>query len=159
MTDDLCSREAEVLRACGSGEWPADLLAHLATCVPCREVRTVALCLQQDVDAEQLQPLPDAGGIWWRARVQAQREARARALRPLETLERGEPLVALIAVVTLLVLRGDAIAARAFQWIAGDASGQMLAVMPPALLPVLFVGLGLCGLVLLVGLSAVIAND
>jgi hypothetical protein len=159
MTDDLCLREAEVLRACASGDWPDDLQAHVATCDGCRDVRAVTLFLQSGLDAEHEQPLPDATAIWWRAKVQAQQEARQRALRPIDALERSEPLVALVAVVTLLVLRGDAIASRVVEWAAGDATGQMLAVLPPALMPVLFVGFALCGLVLLVGLGAVLAND
>lgn len=159
MTDDLCPREAEVLRACASGEWPADLQAHVAACDGCRDVRAVTLFLQRGVEDEQARPLPDPEEIWWRAKVQAQQEARQRALRPVEALERSEPLVALVAVVTLLVLRGEAIAARVLEWVAGDATGQMLAVLPPALMPVLLVGFALCGLVLLVGLGAVLASD
>jgi hypothetical protein len=159
MTNDLCVREAEVLRACASGDWPDDLQTHVATCDGCRDVRAVALCLQGGLAEEHEQSLPDAAGIWWRAKVQAQREARQRALRPIDALERSEPLVALVAVVTLLVLRGDAIASRVVQWATGDATGQMLAVLPPALLPVLFVGFALCGVVLLVGLGAVLASD
>ena len=45
-------------------------------------------------------------------------------------------------------------------WATSDATGQAVqALMPPALLPVLMVGALLGGLVLLVGLGAVVAND
>lgn len=160
MTDDLCPREAEVLRACTSGDWPADLQAHVETCDGCRDVRAVAHFLQDVVRDGDAQPLPDASGIWWRARLQAERDARQRALRPIDALERSEPLVALVAIVTVLVLRGEAIASRVLQWAAGDGTSLALqAVLPPALMPVLIAGFALCGLVLLVGLGAVIAND
>ncbi len=159
MIDDMCSRQAEVSLACVSGDWPSDLQTHVTDCDACRDVRAVTLFLQQEVAAEQFLPLPDPSEIWWRAKVQAQQEARQRALRPVEALERVEPLVALVAVVTVLVLRGDALASLAFEWFSGGAGAQVLAVMPPALLPLFFVGLGLCSLVLLVGLGAVLAND
>jgi hypothetical protein len=173
MTDDLCPREAEVLRACESGDWaglgePAlpshssqsELRAHLATCESCREVEAVTRVLMLSVEAESAEPIPDAADVWWRAQWQARQDARARAMRPLDTIERAEPLVALVAVATLLVMRGDVIASRIFGWVASDATGHALqTLMPPAILPLLFVGIGLGGLVLLVGLGAVVAKD
>ena len=117
--------------------------------------------LRLALGAEPAEAAQSADDIWWRAQWQARQDARARAMRPLETIERVEPLVALVAVATLLVLRGEAIASRAFAWpLAADATGHALqAVMPPAVLPLLIVGVGLGGLVLLVGLGAVLAND
>jgi hypothetical protein len=160
MTDDLCPREAEVLRACESGDWPAGLQAHLVACAACREVEAVTRVLLLEVEAEASEPLPAANDIWWRAQVQARQDATARAMRPLETIERAEPIAALVAVATLLVLRGDAIASRVSAWLATDATGHALQVaMPPALMPLLIIGAGLGGLVLLVGLGAVLAND
>lgn len=160
MSDDLCPREAEVLRACESGAWPDGLPDHLATCGSCREVQAVTRVLMLSVEAEAAEPLPDAADIWWRAQWQARQDARARAMRPLDTIERAEPLVALVAVATLLVMRGDAIASRAFSWLASDATGYALqTLMPPAILPLLFMGVGLGCLVLLVGLGAVAAKD
>lgn len=184
MTDDLCPREAEVLRACESGEWaglppapegsgapggePAlpsgssqsELRAHVATCEACREVEAVTRALRLALEAEPAEAARSADDIWWQAQWQARQEARARAMRPLETIERAEPLVALVAVATLLVLRGEAIASRVFAWLAADATGHALqTVMPPAVLPLLIVGVGLGGLVLLVGLGAVLASD
>jgi hypothetical protein len=173
MTDELCPREAEVLRACESGRWaglgePAlpsassqsELRAHVATCESCREVEAVTRALRLALEAEPAEAARSADDIWWQAQWQARQDARARAMRPLDTIERAEPLVALVAVATLLVLRGEAIASRAFAWLAADATGHALqAVMPPALLPLLIVGAGLGGVVLLVGLGAVLAND
>ena len=78
----------------------------------------------------------------------------------IDALERAEPLVALMAVATLLVVRGDAIAARVMAWASSEANGQVVqALMPSALMPVFMVGALLGGLVLLVGLGAVMAND
>lgn len=160
MTDDLCPREAEVLRACESGAWPDGLQGHLATCESCREVEAVTRVLMESIEVEAAEPMPDAADIWWRAQWQARQDAKARAMRPLDTIERAEPLVALVAVATLLVMRGDAIASRVFGWVASDATGHALqTLMPPAVLPLVLVGIGLGGLVLLVGLGAVLAND
>ena len=160
MTDDLCPREAEVLRAGESGEWTPELKAHLVTCAACREVEAVTQVLRAAVDDEPASVGAPAEDIWWRAQWQARQEMRASAMRPLDTLERAEPLVALVAAATLLVLRGDAMASRLVAWATSDAAGQaMQALMPPALLPVLMLGALLGGLVLLVGLGAVVAND
>jgi hypothetical protein len=159
MTSDPCPREAEVLRSCASGDWPADLHAHVETCDDCRDLRAVALFLQDAARADDSAPLPDAADIWWRGRLLAERDARERAMRPLDTLERSEPLIVLVAVVTLLVLRGEFFLSRLAQWASSDATGQMLSILPPAILPLLIAGFGLCGLVLLVGLGAVLAND
>ncbi len=160
MTGDLCPREAEVLRACESGVWPDEMRAHLATCEACREVEAVTQVLLRAVESEASEPLPAAEDVWWRAQWQARQEARARAMRPLEAIERAEPLVALVAIVSLLVLRGEAITSRVFAWLAADATSHALqTVMPPAILPLVFVGVGLGALILLVGLGAVLAND
>ena len=160
MTDELCPREAEVLRAGESGEWTPDLRAHVATCPACREVEAVTQILREVVDDEPASMGVSADDIWWRAQLQARQAMRANALRPLDTLERAEPVVALVGVATLLVLRGDAIVSGLFAWASRDATGQAVQVlMPPALVPVFMLGALLGGLVLLVGLGAVVAND
>ena len=160
MHDEPCPRESEVLRAVEEGLWPADLRTHADECQACREVEAVTAALREVVDAEAAMPLPAAGDLWWKASWQARREARARALRPLDTLERSEPLVALIALVVLLVARGDLVLNAITRWLSLDGNTQALAaVMPAAVLPFLFIGLGLGALVILVGLGAVVAND
>ena len=160
MTDEPCTREAEVLRAGESGQWTPGLRAHLATCAACREVEAVTQVLREAVDDEPVSTGASADDIWWRAQLQARQEQRANAMRPLDTLERAEPLVALVGVVTLLVLRGDAIVSGLMAWASRDATSQAVQVlMPPALLPLLMLGGLLGGLVLLVGLGAVVAND
>ena len=160
MTEALCPREADVLRACASETWPADLKAHLATCGVCREVESVASVLRAAVALEPADQVPSAHDIWWRAQWQAKQDARARAMRPLDRIERAEPLVALVAVATLLVLRGEAIASRLLAWASSEGTGQALqAVMPPALMPILLIGACLGALVLVAGLGAVVARD
>jgi len=160
MTDDLCPREADVLRAGDTGEWTPELRAHLVTCLACREVEAVTEVLRAAVNDEPVALRASADDIWWKAQLQARQDARASAMRPLDTIERAEPLVALVAVVTLLVVRGDVLASRLFAWTTSDATGQALhAVMPPALLPLLVVAAALGGLVFLVGLGAVLVSD
>lgn len=156
MNEDPCPREAEVLRA----RWTPELRAHLDTCDACREVEAVTHVLRQTVEAEDDESIPGASDIWWRAQWQARQDATARALRPVDTLERAEPLIALVAVATLFVMRGEVIVSRVMSWLTTDATGHALqVVMPPALLPVFIAGAGLGGLVLLVGLGAVVARD
>ena len=160
MSDEFCPREADVLRASESGAWSAELQHHVDTCATCQEVRVVALALQGVVADEALLPLPDAGDLWWKARLQADQEARQRALRPLDTLERAEPLVALVAIVTVLVMRGDALAGRLLTWMAGDGGSQALQLfVPSAVMPFVVVGMALGALVVLVGLTAVVTQD
>jgi hypothetical protein len=160
MTDDLCPHEGEVLRAADSGEWTPELRAHLVTCATCHEVEAVTQALRAAVEDEPVALRFSAEDIWWHAQFEARQQARASAMRPLDALERAEPLVALVGVATLLVLRGDALASRFMAWATSDATGQAVqALLPPALLPVLLAGGLLGGLVLLVGLGAVVASD
>ena len=160
MTDDLCPREADVLRASESSVWSETLRTHLATCAACREVEAVASALRLAVDHDDADALPSADQIWWRAQLQARRDAEARALRPLDTVERAEPLVVLVAIVTAFVLRGDAIMRWLGGWIATDATGQAIqTILPPALMPILLIGAGLGALVMAVGVGAVLARD
>ncbi|WP_396627202.1 hypothetical protein [Luteitalea sp.] len=160
MHDDPCPRESEVLRAVEEGLWPADLRSHATACEACREVEAVASALREVVDAEAALPLPAAGDVWWRAAWLARREARERALKPIDTLERSEPIVAIVAIVAVLVMRGDLVLQTMARWLSLDGGGQALAaVMPAAILPFLLIGLALGGVVILVGLGAVMASD
>lgn len=160
MTDDLCPREADVLQACDTGLWPGELSAHVERCNTCRDVQAVALALTRAVADEDAVPLSDPRDLWWKARVQAEHDARQRAMRPLDAMERAEPLVALVAIVAVLVLRGELIASRVLQWLAGESGGQALQVfLPSAVLPFVLVGVGLGFVVVFIGLSAVVASD
>lgn len=160
MNDAPCPREGDVLRAAETGEWPTGLEAHLGTCAACHEVHAVAAALRLALDEEPPVETSAADDIWWRARWQARQDATSRALRPLDAVERLEPLVALVVVASLVVMRGEAIAARLSAWMAADATGAaMQAVIPAALMPLLLIGAGLGGLVLLVGIGAVLASE
>lgn len=160
MNDAPCPREPDVLRAVEHGEWTADLRSHADGCEACREVRAVAGLLREAVDAEAATPLPEAGDVWWRAEWRARREARARALRPLDAIERSEPLVALVAVAVLLMARGDLVLQTLARWMSFDGGGAALAaVLPAAVMPFVLVGLALGGVVIVVGLGAVVARD
>jgi len=160
VNNDPCLREGDVLRAATSDHWTADLRAHVADCDSCEQVHSVALLMATASADDDTSPLPDPGDIWWKARWLAGQEARQRAMRPVDTLERSEPLVALVLVAALLAWRGDALMAGFFSWAAGDAAAPALQVlMPPAMLPFVIVGAGLCALVLVVGMGTVLARD
>ena len=161
MTDDLCPREAEVLRAGESGEWTPDLQAHLVTCAACREVEAVTQVLRAAVDDEPVAVGASAEDIWWRAQLQARQEmpGRARCARWTPSSApnpswRWWPSRRCWSCAVMRSLRA------LMAWATSDATGQAVqALMPPALLPVLMLGALLGGLVLLVGLGAVVAND
>lgn len=78
-----CVFEEKMERACRSGHWSDELLAHVAGCRGCEEIVLVAsyLCASSRADGPDAQ-LPDAGRIWWRAQLSANARAMERALRP-----------------------------------------------------------------------------
>lgn len=83
-----CEFESEVLAAVIQSRWPdraeASLRAHASTCAICRDVAAVAGAI--DKAREEMRAsaaVPDSGGVWWRARLRARREAAKAAGRPI----------------------------------------------------------------------------
>ncbi len=160
MSRDVCERELEVMAALDTDHWAPDLVIHVETCGACQQVRTIGTELLSYAREEAATPLPDAGGLWWRARLDARREARRRSMRPIDTVERAEPLVAAAAVLLMLTLRGDAVLNAIVMWTSGGAADpSMQLALPGLVLPVLIGGLVVTALVLLVGLGAAFAGD
>lgn len=84
MRQTHCVFEEKTAEASRSGKWSDQLLAHIAGCHACEEVALVASYLCEASHAARLGAgLPDAGRIWWKARVAANVEAVERALRPI----------------------------------------------------------------------------
>ena len=159
MSRDICEREADVLASSG-GPMSDTLQAHLEHCASCREVATLTGAMRAALDEEERLPLPDAGRLWWRAEIEARREARARSMRPLDTVERAEPFIALAAAALLFVLRGDYLLGALARLVPGDASMAALQIaLPGPVLVALVTGVVLSGLMLLVGLGAAFARD
>lgn len=160
MSRDVCERELDVMAAIDANAWPADLVAHIASCDACRQVQAIGGALLGYARAEADEPLPDAGNLWWRARLDARREARRRSMLPLDTVDRAEPFVAVVAVAVVLLLRGDVVMRTLANWLAGSAAAPAVEMAVPGLVvPVLVGGLVVMALMLLVGLGAAFARD
>lgn len=160
MSGDVCERELEVMAALDAGQWPADLVSHVDACASCQQVRAFGAELLGYAREEATAVLPDASDLWWRARLDARREARRRSMQPIDTVERAEPFVAIAAVLLMLVLRGDTVVHALARWTSGgvvDPSVQM--ALPGLVLPVLLGGLVATALMLLVGLGAAFSRD
>ena len=83
-----CSREAAVVEAVLSGQWPhgcdESLIAHAKECPACREVANVSLLLREDSQDSRVEMhVPAAGQVWWRAAVRARLEGTNAAARPI----------------------------------------------------------------------------
>jgi hypothetical protein len=88
VTPHACPWESEVLAAVLEHRWPdavdSALREHAAGCAACGEVAAVAGALGEarGRSAEEAS-LPDAGLVWWRAKLRARREAARAAGRPI----------------------------------------------------------------------------
>jgi len=83
-----CEFESDVLAAVLQSRWPervdARLRAHAATCSICSEVAAVAGAIDEaNEEMRASAAVPDSGGVWWRARLRARREAARTAGRPI----------------------------------------------------------------------------
>jgi hypothetical protein len=85
-----CEYEAEVLETVLNSRWPeqADgtLRAHVEQCPICSEAATVGEAIEEvceETRAVAASAVPDAARVWWRAQVQARREAVEAAGRPI----------------------------------------------------------------------------
>jgi hypothetical protein len=83
-----CEFESEVLAAVVQSRWPdrvdPGLRAHAATCAICSDVAAVAAAIGEAGDEMRASvAVPDSGGVWWRARLRARREAAQAAGRPI----------------------------------------------------------------------------
>ena len=108
MKRQHCENEARILEALGQGvaaealEEP--LRTHLANCPSCTEILTLYRLFQ--IDSQCLcaaAPVPDAGRVWWRARLAAHRAAASQALRPIMIAERFAVAIGSGAAIALLV--------------------------------------------------------
>jgi hypothetical protein len=83
-----CEFEAEVLAAVVQSRWPervdANLRAHALTCAICSDIAAVAGAIDEAHEVMRASVVvPNSGGVWWRARLRARREAAKAAGRPI----------------------------------------------------------------------------
>lgn len=160
MTPNSCDRELEVMAALGDETLPTALAAHVAGCAACQQAWAIGEPLLRYLAEEQQQPLPDASQMWWRAKLDARREARRRSMQPLDTVERAEPFVAVAVVALAFLLRGDTLLHAITGLLSGGQTSASAQLAVQALVaPVLVGGLVVMALMLLVGLGAAAARD
>jgi hypothetical protein len=100
-----CLRESDVLDALASARWPnrveRELADHVASCVVCQDVITVASAIQADHDSAWREAnVPSSGQMWWRAEMRARQEAIRDASRPV-TVVQGVAALFAVAVVAV----------------------------------------------------------
>ena len=87
-----CEFEADVLAAVLQSRWPdraeAPLRAHAALCPICRDVALVAAAIDGAREEDRAHAaVPDAGRVWWVAKLRARREAVRAAGRPITAVQ------------------------------------------------------------------------
>lgn len=108
MSAALCPREDELLDALGRGFVAPDLDEHVACCLSCSELRSVAgALLDEHVEAMLKAPVPSAATMWWRIRMRERQEATARARRSLLI---GQAATLTIAVALIAAFFGSDLA-------------------------------------------------
>ncbi len=98
-----CEFEADVLGAVLQSRWPervdAELRAHVSHCEICADVACVAVAIDgAREETRSAVAVPDAGRVWWLARLRARREASEVASHAITATQ----VVALTCVVGLL---------------------------------------------------------
>ena len=156
--DRECPRESDVCDAIASGAWArdderqADLRRHSDTCGICSDLVRVALALRSDYEAGiRTIEVPPASIVWWRSQLRARREAVRAAARPvtiMHALAAASAMAAFLAlgrlfwpVVSQWLAR---LAIRTGPWIPGTDGAASTG------LPLAWIALAACGLVLLV---------
>ncbi|PYV16626.1 MAG: hypothetical protein DMG21_11165 [Acidobacteria bacterium] len=106
MNSMPCEREEELAEALRMERWPEgaprELREHVAECPACTELALVASCLRRDaVAAEGEADLPEAGFVWWKARLVARRAATERAMRPVMVAQKAGLVAGALAAAGL----------------------------------------------------------
>lgn len=95
-----CEWEERSARATGGGHWDDELRAHVDRCQVCTDVALVTRAMRAEGIASRARTeLPDPQRLWWRARLQARREAVAHATRPIAAWELLASIIGLLAAV------------------------------------------------------------
>jgi hypothetical protein len=125
-----CPREQDVLDALASRRWPhrcdEELRAHVANCVGCADLATVAAALlEADDTTEAARQVPPASLVWWRAQLRAREESARAALRPIRTAQ-----IAALAVFTTVLIIGLAGMLPALVASVPEQAARVLAALP-----------------------------
>jgi hypothetical protein len=107
MNSTPCEREEELAEAIRMERWPegasAELRQHVRECAACAELALVAGTLRREAEAAQGEAvLPEAGFVWWKARLAARRAAAERAVRPVLIAQRAGLVAGALAACGLV---------------------------------------------------------
>ena len=97
-----CAHEARVLAQRRPGADDPFVREHLATCAACRDAVEVAEFMGRMAATPDPHRLPEASRVWFRAQLVRRWDAERRAAAPIETMQRAERgllVVALLVVV------------------------------------------------------------
>lgn len=103
MNSVNCHRESQAVAAARSGQWSAELRAHLARCQACADAALVVHFLQAQEESADLPALPSAGQVWWKAQIRTRRLDAERALEPVRLAQRIAAGCALAALLVLIL--------------------------------------------------------
>lgn len=103
MNTGNCHRESQAVAAAHSGEWSAELRAHLAQCQACADAALVAEFLQSEQRLADFPAPPSAGQMWWIAHTRARRQDAERALEPVRLVQRIAAGCVLAALLVLIL--------------------------------------------------------
>jgi len=140
-----CEHEQRVVETARSGRVTPDVEAHLASCAECREVaEAVRWMTTLAADTARLadrRRMAEAGQLWWKGQLARRWEAEARAVAPLDRMQRVEVFAGVIAAIVLLAsffhaLRPGAPGSSSDFWpaLAGLASSSALTWIGAAIL-------------------------
>lgn len=104
-----CENEVRILEALGKGLLPEafeeTLRRHVESCSSCAELISLHKTFQHDSEVlRATAQVPDAGQVWWRAKLAARMAATEQAMRPIRIVERAALAVGSGALIALLVL-------------------------------------------------------
>ena len=101
-----CEHEARVVRAMRDGRLTPDLEAHVSTCAACREIAEVVGAMTslagETVRLAERRRMPEASQLWWKGQLARRWEAEARAVAPLDRMQRIEVAAGVVAALVLL---------------------------------------------------------
>lgn len=142
-----CTHDARVVAAVRSGRPSPDVEAHLETCATCRElaavVREMTVLGDQTHRLAERRRLPEAAQLWWKGQLARRWEAEARAVAPLDRMQRIEVAAGIVAALVLLV--------SFFNTLGSEASGAAREGLFPALAGLLSMSALVWGALVVVG--------
>jgi hypothetical protein len=116
-----CAREADLIDAVTTGQWPdrcdTDLLSHVSGCDGCRDLAAILVTVSDAWASTRADVrLPAPGMVWWRAQMRARQEAAAAAARPIALIQTVAGVAALTLALLGLIALGPWLAAFVEPW-------------------------------------------